>query len=55
MKNKNLQKFTLTTRYMYFRHKASNAFNRKIVELSVLPENGSRKYQLQREMRVSTV
>ena len=33
VKDKNLRKFTLTTRY--FRHKASNAFNRKIVELSV--------------------
>ena len=53
MKDKNLREFTLTT--IYFRHKAANAFNRNIVELSVLPENGSRKCQLQREMRVSTI
>ena len=41
VKDQNLRKFTLTTRY--FRHKAFNGFNRNILELSVLPEHGRLK------------
>ena len=39
VKDKNMRKYTLTTRY--YRHKGSPDFNRKIVELSVLTENGT--------------
>ena len=37
-----MRKYTLTTRY--YRHKGSPDFNRKIVELSVLTENGTESW-----------
>ena len=42
VKDRNIRKYTLLTRY--YKHKGSPDFNRKIVELSVLTENGTESW-----------